>query len=279
MELVPSEANDLFVMTDLQHLRQVLINLINNAVKYNQDNGSVLISTERMAEGQNGNARIRISIKDTGPGISAEEISKLFTPFERLGADKTNSEGTGLGLAVVKLLMDAMGGTIGVQSMPGMGSTFWIELPETEKPIIGSLPAEPASTKEAPIQYSFGSILYIEDNFLHIRLIEQILLSYRSNINLIAVPNGEEAIEKAVENSPRLILLDLNLSSISGEEVLANLQNDKRTKSIPVVIISTDAAPDQIDKLLKAGASHYLTKPVRIAEFLNVVDQIFERPF
>jgi PAS domain S-box-containing protein len=279
LTLVPSPANELFVMTDRQRLTQVLINLINNAVKYNSTGGSVMIRTERISMGEARNTNLRISITDTGQGISAEEIPKLFLPFERLGAEQTETEGTGLGLAVVKLLMDAMGGKIGLESMPGKGSTFWIELQETEKPVIGSPLKNPEPKKETPIKNRIGSILYIEDNLIHIRLIEQILHYHRSTISLILVSNEEETIQKAAESLPDMILLDLNLPNLSGETVLANLQADIRTRSIPVVIISTDAMPYQIDKLMKAGASHYLTKPVNVVEFLNVVDQIFERPF
>ncbi|MEI7726432.1 MAG: PAS domain S-box protein, partial [Bacteroidota bacterium] len=273
IKLVNSPVNQLFVRCDNQRIRQVLLNLLNNAIKYNRTGGSVLIQTDLMPENADGFVPVRISVTDTGKGISAPDLPKLFKPFERIGAEKSETEGTGLGLTVVKKLMEAMGGTLGVKSVPGTGSTFWIELP-----MIGSqkskLPqAINSGSEHKPVTGKTGTILYIEDNIPNAELVEEILEIHRPEIKLISSIYGKHAVKLAIEHSPVIILLDLDLPDIHGSQVLRNLQADVRTKSIPVIIISADAMPQQIERMMKSGPMDYLTKPLDIAAFLKTVDE------
>ncbi|MEI6138607.1 MAG: PAS domain S-box protein [Mariniphaga sp.] len=273
IEFIESPVNQLFVISDRQRLRQVLLNLINNAIKYNCPKGTVTIKAGLCTNEENGVSFIRISITDTGWGISPEDQYKLFKPFERIGAEKTETEGTGLGLAVVKKLMDAMDGNVGVKSNIGAGSTFWIELPQSTS--LGE-PVEKissTSTLTTKVADKAGTILYIEDNVSNIELVAQILSSLRPDIRLISNKNGRLAVPLAIEHSPDLILLDLDLPDIHGVEVLGILKRKESVSRIPVVIISADAMPQQLEKLMKAGAENYLTKPLDVEIFLSVVDQ------
>jgi PAS domain S-box-containing protein len=276
--ITPQENKNLFLQADRQRLKQVLINLINNAIKYNKEKGSVTIKTTIIPGYDKLNNRIRIAVSDTGLGISETDIPKLFIPFERIGAEKTTTEGTGLGLAVVKKLMDAMGGNIGVESVIGEGSVFWIELPQTNSPKEYAAANGGMLEKEEIASESIsGVILYIEDNVSNIELVEEVLVSQRNGIKLFTELLGSKALEKAIEVKPDLILLDLNLPDIHGSEVLSILKADERTKGIPVVIVSADAMPNQLMKLLKAGARNYLTKPLDVQNFLRIVDQFLSK--
>jgi signal transduction histidine kinase/CheY-like chemotaxis protein len=264
-----------FIETDSKRLKQVLLNLLSNAIKYNITGGSVHIKTEIMPLNNSGNASLRISITNTGEVISIEDIQKLFQPFERIGAEKTEIKGTGLGLTVVKKLMDAMGGCVGVESVPNEGNTFWIELPNCINQLAVAKQSFDPMRKE-PIRSDItGTILYIEDNESNIELVEQILASHRNAVRLITNNLGQRAVDLAVEFSPGLIFIDLNLPDMHGSEVLANLQSNKQTSSIPVVVISADAMPRQIEKLLKSGAKEYLTKPLDVMLFLKIIDDYF----
>jgi PAS domain S-box-containing protein len=274
IELIDAESNSMFVKSDRQRLKQILLNLLNNAIKYNRESGSIRIKTELRPVNESGVAMLRISITDTGLGISEEDLPKLFTPFERIGAEKSATEGTGLGLSVVKKLIEAMSGKLGVESQPGSGSTFWIELPNCENPLehieksgISLNELEPKLTDLC------GTVLYIEDNASNIELVEQILTSQRSKIKLICNMTGAETVQLAIDYRPNLILLDLDLPDIHGSEVLHLLLAEERTKKIPVVVISADAMPQQINKMLKAGAKNYLTKPLDVIDFLKIVDE------
>jgi PAS domain S-box-containing protein len=263
----------LFIKSDHQRIKQVLINLLNNSIKYNVHGGNVDVKITPMPATKSNIIPIRISIKDTGQGINQDDLTKLFKPFERIGADKTTTEGTGLGLAVVEKLTVAMGGKIGVESEIGKGSIFWVEMPQCIGPIeIAGKRGELENT--ATQSYSKnGTILYIEDNISNIELIEQILEAQRSNIRLITNMTGRQTVQLALEYAPDLILLDLNLPDIHGSEVLENLQANPKTKNIPVVVVSADAMPQQLAKLLKSGARNYITKPLHIADFLKIVDE------
>jgi CheY-like chemotaxis protein len=274
---INSPNNHLFVKADRQRLKQVLLNLLSNAVKYSNLGALVIIRAEEMPTSEEGIVPVRISITDTGSGISQLDIPKLFIPFERIGAEKTQTEGTGLGLAVVKKLMEAMGGTVGVESVPGAGSTFWIELPKSKSQLVTIQNSHVLIGQELVDGTKQGTILYIEDNASNIELVEQILSSERSNIRLISTISGKRAVSLAIEFTPDLILLDLNLPDIHGNEVIALLQAEEQTKSIPVVVISADAMPKQIEKLIKSGAKSYLTKPLNIVSFLREVDKWIEK--
>ncbi len=273
LELIPSTANNLFVMADRQRLKQVLLNLINNAIKYNRENGSVLINTELIVPDISGNSFVRLSIADTGIGIAAEDIPKLFKPFERIGAEQTETEGTGLGLAVVKKLMDAMGGNVSLESVKGTGSTFSIELPHCKSQFEAIEKTDDLLVSEIISDLKKGTILYIEDNLSNTELVEQILSTQRSGIRLVSNQNGNQTIPLSLIYKPDLILLDLDLPDIHGTEVIRQLKADDKTRKIPVVIISADAMPRHIEKLLQAGAENYLTKPLDVTAFLEVVDK------
>ena len=193
-------------------------------------------------------------------------------PFERIGAEKTGIEGTGLGLMVVKKLMDAMGGLVGVESVPGEGSTFWIELPHINDQETDSGRAEYQAATQSMMYEKTGTILYIEDNASNTELVEQILVDQRPSIHFVCSTKGAQAVPLAIEYSPDLILLDLDLPDMQGFEVIRLLQAEEKTMAIPVVVVSADAMVHQIEKLMKAGAKDYLTKPLDIMAFLQVVD-------
>jgi PAS domain S-box-containing protein len=273
IEFINTPSNQLFVKSDKQRLKQVLLNLLNNAIKYNHEGGSVLINAEIQPANNAGIVMIRIAITDTGLGISAEDLPKLFTPFERIGAEKSLTEGTGLGLTVVEKIIGALGGIINVESVLGEGSVFWFELPYIESQL-GSLQKSGGLHGLASnLANKSGTILYIEDNLSNIELVEQILSSQRSGIHLITRIYGKQALDTAIEYRPDIILLDLDLPDIHGREVLKQLKTDEKTMGIPVVIVSANAMPNQIDKFLKEGAVNYLAKPFDIHDFLKVVDE------
>lgn len=274
-----SPLNDRYVQADRQRLRQVVLNLVNNAIKYNRPGGevSVQLSVTPAPSHPPGSPMmdnaLRITIADTGPGIAPENMPRLFNPFDRLGAERTGTEGTGLGLAVAKKLTEAMGGRLGVESLVGVGSTFWVELPLTDSPlhrtgriVPDDIPADDSIT---------GAVLYAEDNFSNLELM-QAILARRPAITLLTTSQGGQAVRLARQHLPRLILLDLNLPDQSGAEVLRQLLADEHTRAIPVVIISADATPNQIQQLLQAGAHDYLTKPLEVHKFLEVVDKVLK---
>ncbi|NOU48698.1 MAG: PAS domain S-box protein [Bacteroidales bacterium] len=268
-----SGTSRIFVNSDHQRLKQILINLMNNAIKYNHEGGNVKINISMIQPDIEDITNIRIAITDTGHGIASEDLPKLFKPFERIGADKTTTEGTGLGLAVVEKLTNVLGGKIGVESEVGKGSTFWIEMPQCEGQIEKVMKSGEIDDNLIQVHDKKGTILYIEDNTSNIELIEQILEAQRSNIRLITNMTGQQTVGLALEYKPDLILLDLNLPDMHGSEVLENLRANLKTNKIPVVVISADAMPKQLDKLLKSGAKNYITKPIQIAEFLKIVDE------
>lgn len=257
----------LFVKADQQKLKQVLLNLINNAVKYNSKGGLVTIEAANVK-----NEKIRISVTDTGEGIAEEELHKLFTPFQRIGTEISIIEGTGLGLAVSKKLMEAMSGSIGVESEAGTGSTFWIELPQTNGQLENHLIE--VDFEVLPINKTniSGILLYIEDNVSNQELVKQIINTHRPEIKLITNLYGRDTLKLALDYKPNLILLDLDLPDIHGSKVLELLQKNPQTKDMPVIILSADAMGKQIEKLKNAGAKAYLTKPIDVMEFLKVID-------
>jgi CheY-like chemotaxis protein len=221
---------------------------------------------------ESGSRFTRLSVQDTGAGIAVDKLARLFTPFDRLGAEQSTVEGTGLGLALCQRLVQAMHGTIGVSSTLGNGSTFWLDLPRAQSPL-QSLPAtRTASVSAEPTSEDVRRILYIEDNFSNVTLVDQ-MLAERPKVELMTAMQGRVGLELARKHSPDLILLDLHLPDLPGWQVLAQLKADHLTREIPVIIISADATPPQIKRLLAAGARAYLTKPLDIAEFFRVVDE------
>jgi PAS domain S-box-containing protein len=258
--------DDLHLLGDRQRLKQVLLNLLTNAVKYTAVGGRVTVSVE-----PSDSNKTRLTVTDTGAGIAKEKLARLFTPFDRLDVEQSGVEGTGLGLALCQRLMHAMGGDIGVHSVIGEGTAFWIDLPAVESPLKALPKALDAVTDDAS-RTERGKILYIEDNLSNLTLVEQ-MLAEQPHIELLTAMQGSLGLDLARKHLPDLILLDLHLPDLRGHEVLARLREDKRTREIPVVVISADATARQIQRLLAAGACNYLTKPLDLHEFFRVIDE------
>jgi CheY-like chemotaxis protein len=215
-------------------------------------------------------------VTDTGAGLSADRLARLFHPFERLGAEQTEVEGTGLGLVLARRMVEHMGGTLGVESVVGEGTTFWIELPTAEAPVeheetVGD--AIPAFGPEVPADARV--LLYIEDNPSNVRLVTRIL-ARRPGIQLLCAETGALGLKMAREHRPDLILLDLHLPDSHGSKVLARLAADPRTGAIPVVMLSADAVPGIRTEMLAAGARAFMTKPLDVRNFLAVTDKFLE---
>ena len=258
----------LHISADRQRFKQVVLNIISNAVKYNREGGSVRISVEAREK------FLRLSVADTGPGIPADKIGLLFSPFERLGAEHAGVEGTGIGLALSKRLVEAMAGRIGVHSEFGSGTTFWVEFPVADAVVFTDAWAqEDLGRLTAGVNGSHRPVvLCIEDNDSNYRLIER-TLAQRPEIKLMCGALGADAVPLAESHAPELILLDMHLPDMDGYEVLRLLRGHPATADIPVVVISADATTPQIEKMLNAGAAAYLTKPLDIQKLLAVVDE------
>jgi CheY-like chemotaxis protein/anti-sigma regulatory factor (Ser/Thr protein kinase) len=269
IELLERGSREHIVHADRQRIKQVLLNLLANAIKYGHDGGRVAVVTTVL-----GDQRIRLAVSDDGPGIHPDLIRRLFKPFERLGADQSEVEGTGLGLALSAGLVEAMGGVIGVESTRGEGSTFWLELAAAEAPPDPEPEGPEQGARSLPVQDLEGSVLYIEDNLPNVRLMERIL-QRRPGIDLFVATDGQTGLDLAVRHQPGLILIDLHLPDIPGREVLSRLQSDPRTFGIPVVVVSADASPGQIRRLREAGAHEFLTKPVDLDQILRLLDEVF----
>ncbi len=255
----------MLVEADGQRLKQVLINLLSNAVKFNHREGTVVIHFTESS------GRVRISITDSGPGIAPENWERLFAPFDRLDAEARGIEGTGLGLALSKGLVEAIGGSLDFESTLGVGSSFWVELPIAEGVV-----KSPRDVERAPhpaISSAGATVLYIEDNISNLRLVER-LLTHRPNVRLISALQGRLGRELAIQHRPDLILLDVHLPDIPGFDVLQRLRADPSTADIPVVMLSADATPSQIERFLNAGAADYLVKPLDLNALLAMIDEL-----
>ncbi|HJR89786.1 MAG TPA: PAS domain S-box protein [Aeromicrobium sp.] len=257
---VANTVRDAAVMADSGRLRQVLLNLLSNAVKYNREAGAITISSRAVGE------IVSITVSDTGPGISEQDLPRLFQPFERLGVQTGEIEGTGIGLAISRGLVDMMGGTIEVASVPGEGTRFTVSLPTAEH-----LAPAKVSTAAGDRDRPTATVLYIEDNASNTVLVES-ALSMRPQIRFISAVQGQLGLELARDHRPDLVLLDLHLPDMTGEAVLAGLKADERTAAAPVIIVSADATKNRIRELLAAGAHDYITKPLVIKDFLASVD-------
>ncbi len=254
------------VLADPQRLGQVFTNLLTNAVKYNRPGGQVTLHCADEAS-----RALRISVTDTGVGVAAEKIGRLFLPFERCGAEATDVEGSGIGLALSRSIIQALGGEIGAESVEGEGSNFWVVLPCPEP--APKLPEPTAPPSAGPAK---KTILYIEDQELNIRLVERVL-STRPEYQLITATRGGTGIDLARQQRPDMVLLDLNLPDMSGETVLRALKADPALRSIPVVMLSANALSDRVDSVMAEGASGYLTKPYKVAELLRIIANTLER--
>lgn len=259
--------NDLTLVADSTRFRQVMVNLLTNATKYNRDGGEIIVDVE--VDKNNGQACIRVT--DTGPGIPKDQMNRLFIPFERLNAGNTGVDGSGIGLALSKQLTELMGGTIGADSETGKGSVFWIKLPLSE-------PTEVLHATELPEESALTDrthclVLYIEDNAANLRVVEAMLRHY-PELNLLSAVNGLYGLALAKQYRPDVILLDINLPDINGYEVLKRLREDGDTSHIPVMALSADAMPLDIEKGLAAGFRHYLTKPVKVNELIQAIKSV-----
>lgn len=268
------EFNSAFVVSaDNTRLKQVLINLLSNAIKYNRPNGSVTVNCKEYRPGY-----ARISVEDTGEGLSPEQLSQLFQPFNRLGKENSTEEGTGIGLVMTKRLIKLMGGKIAVESEVGKGTTFSVELLmgiENPTGITANetlLIPKHRSIKNNPSKYT---LLYVEDNPANVTLIEDII-EMRTDFFLLTARDGFAGVEQARLAQPDLILMDINLPGMSGTEALKILTKDPLTKHIPIIALSANAIPQDIEKGLAAGFFRYLTKPIRIDEFMNTLDAALE---
>jgi signal transduction histidine kinase/CheY-like chemotaxis protein len=257
-----------YVKADRTRLKQVLINLLFNAIKYNQRGGHVTVVCTLRA-----NDVVRISVRDTGPGLMPAQLAQLFQPFNRLGQESGTEEGTGIGLVVTQRLVHLMGGQIGVDSTPGVGSVFWVEMALTEAPQqaeLGTLPVDPP-WPEAASGMPQHTLLYVEDNPANLELVEQII-ERRADMRLLGAADASLGIEFARVYQPEVILMDINLPGISGVEALKILRADPATAHIPVIALSANAVPRDIQKGLEAGFFNYLTKPIKVVQLMEAVD-------
>jgi CheY-like chemotaxis protein/two-component sensor histidine kinase len=257
------------VRADRTRLKQVLLNLLSNAIKYNREGGSVKLDLQTVGE-----QRLRLRVTDTGPGIPTERLGQLFQPFNRLGIENSHIEGTGIGLTITRRIVEAMGGSVDVQSQAGVGSTFWVELPmdslddPQHHPATGSHGVAFA-TAPAAVHHT---VLYIEDNPSNIKLVAMIL-GRRAHVRLLTAHTPELGMELARTQRPDLILLDINMPGMTGYQVLEVFKSEAALQAIPVVAVTANAMLHDIRRGKAAGFADYLTKPLDVPEFLETVDR------
>ena len=263
--IIPVFSTPYFVHADRTRVKQVLINLLSNAIKYNSAEGTVEVICSESGEG-----RTRVSIRDTGMGLDSEQVAQLFQAFNRLGQEASGKEGTGIGLVVAKRLIELMGGVIDVDSIVGKGSIFWFELVTVAEPHL--LPVEEPPPLTPPLKGGkaerLRTLLYVEDNPANMKLVVQIIQRH-PDMRLLTAEDGYKGIEIARESHPDVILMDINLPGINGFEALKILRSDPATAQIPVIALSANAMPRDIENGLKAGFFHYMTKPIMVNEFME----------
>ncbi len=257
-----------FVKGDRTRVKQVLINLLFNAIKYNRPGGAVAVECA-----VNLPDSIRISIRDTGAGMAPGQLAQLFQPFNRLGRENGPEEGTGIGLVVTKRLVELMGGTIGVDSAIGVGSMFWVELSLTSAQQLAVQEADRAALArpQVPDGTPLRTLLYVEDNPANLELVEE-LIARRPELRLLSAADGNLGIEFARAYQPEVILMDINLPGLSGLEAMKILRADPSTAHIPIIALSANAVPRDIEKSLEAGFFDYLTKPIKVNQFMDALD-------
>jgi PAS domain S-box-containing protein len=265
--------SSLFVHADRIRLKQVLTNLISNAIKYNREHGTVEVMCAVTT-----NDRLRISIKDSGVGLTPEKLSQLFEPFNRLGQEGGSVEGTGIGLVVTRRLIDLMEGTIGVESIVGVGSEFWIELMRGDipQPIANNNMSEDFLERtQSQENKARRTLLYVEDNPANLMLVEQIMIEH-PHISMFSARDANHGIALARAHHPDVILMDINLPGMGGIEAMNNLRKDSATMHIPIIALSANAMLQDIEKGQNAGFFCYLTKPIKINEFMHALDKAME---
>lgn len=259
------------VRADYMRLKQVLLNLTSNALKYNRDGGTVYLAAEAGSGGS-----VRFVVSDDGLGIAPEKHSQLFQPFNRLGAETTEIEGTGVGLTITKRMVEAMDGRIGFETEVGRGTTFWVEVPASQDPLAAPPDAVEDNTRDVLRVVADGvprRLLYVEDNPANLQLMRE-LMAELPNFTLASAPTAEIGIEMAVMTQPDVIVLDVNLPGMNGIEALGRLKADPRTSRIPVIALSANVNPSVVRRGLEAGFLHYLAKPLDISLFLRVVVEL-----
>jgi CheY-like chemotaxis protein len=251
-------------------LKQVLINLLSNAIKYNTVGGTVVVE----CGGSSSPQRVRLNVRDSGAGLPPEMLAQLFQPFNRLGQEHGTEQGTGIGLVMSKRLVELMGGVLGAESRVGVGSVFWCELgaaSASQREM--TPPPEPVAHPPAPADATPRTLLYVEDNPANLKLVEQ-LIARRPGMRLVSAGDGNLGVQLARTHLPDVILMDINLPGISGIEALAILRGDPVTARIPVVALSANAMPSDVTKGLAAGFVAYLTKPIKVTEFMAALDAV-----
>jgi signal transduction histidine kinase/ActR/RegA family two-component response regulator len=267
-----------FVFADRQRVQQILLNLLSNAVKYNRRNGTVVVDYERVDN------KIRIDVSDEGPGIADKDLVAVFAPVERPTQSETAVEGTGIGLSLSRQLAEAMQGSLDVTSTVGAGSTFSLTLPRAEPPSLDLTDSGPTVDTSAPsgtpVSTAAGArtILHVEDNPANLELVERIL-SRRPNLALVGAADGHAGLEAAWSQRPALVLLDLHLPDMDGAEVLRTLKADPRTADIPVIIVTADGSRERKQRLLRAGAAGYLSKPVDVGRLMKLIDKFADATY
>lgn len=267
----PHFEHPFYIHADRTRVKQVIINLLSNAIKYNRVNGTVIV--ESMMRGEN---RVRLSVRDTGAGLAPEQLEQLFQPFNRLGQESSTEEGTGIGLVVTKQLVDLMGGEIGVESKVGVGSVFWVDFPASSVPelVFGGNGESGLNASDSAVAHALSAqrtLLYIEDNPANLVLVEQ-LIARCNDLKLLTAIDGHMGIQLARMHQPDVILMDINLPGINGFGALKILREDPATAHIPVMALSANAVPRDIEKGLQAGFFRYLTKPIEVSAFMDALD-------
>ncbi len=280
---MPTVGAPVLVQADRTRLKQVLINLLTNAIKYNREGGRVTV--DRVAHGEN---RVRLTVTDTGLGLEQAQVAQLFESFNRLGRESSGEQGTGIGLVVSKRLVELMNGSIGVESTPGVGSAFWIELAAEETSDVGHAGSvsggrgDAAAAEMAPTELPDAraaarparrrTVLYVEDNPANLRLVEQLILR-RSDLRMLSAGDASYGIQIARTAHPDVILMDINLPGMNGFGALRALRTDPATRDIPVIALSVNAYAHDIEKGKQAGFFRYLTKPIHVTEFMATLDE------
>jgi signal transduction histidine kinase/ActR/RegA family two-component response regulator len=262
---------DLCILCDQTRLKQVLLNLISNAIKYNTKAGTVIMSTEPVDQ-----VNLRINISDTGAGIPLDKQKYLFEPFSRLGSENTSTEGTGIGLTITKNLVELMGGAIGFRSETGVGTCFYVDFKiVAEKEPMGSASIESKTPELEQIGKREGKlcILYIEDNAINTQLIQKVLSKRRPNIDLLCADHAKKGVDIALKVQPDLILMDIQMPEIDGIQAFKTLRTFKETKDIPVIALSANAMKHQVEEVMSLGFKLYLTKPINTQLFLDAIDE------